>query len=282
VRSIERFIAASPVPRLLHRRHRTEISILAYHGVSDGRAFARQLEALSELVTFIGPDDLRAALGGAPLPDHPAMITFDDGERSVLDHGLEPIAAAGLQAMLFVCPGLLDTDAPFWWDEVAALAGPAAVIRLKTVPDHERRHAIESLRQGRVRVVGAQLTTAELHTLQAGGFEIGNHTWDHPCLDRCTSEAIERQIIEAHRSLADRGIDSRAFAYPNGNLDPRAEEIFEALGYDLGFVYDRRHAAPSQHHLRLSRLHLDASAPPERAQLVVTGTHGPVARALRR
>jgi len=273
-----------PVVSIARFGNRKRVSILAYHGVADATKFRDQLNRVSRLGTFISPDDMRAGLRGGRLPAHPVLVTFDDGDRSVLDAGAPVLAELAIRPLLFVVGGLLDTETPFWWDEVEALSpsGIDEVRRLKTVPDDERRAAIELLRSGAPRVRARQLSTDDLAALVEAGFEIGNHTFDHPCLDKSGSDQVVSQIERGHRALVERGITPTAFAYPNGNLDVRAEPELERLGYDLAFLFDHRHTGFHQPRLRLSRLRLAADASPERAALVVSGAHGALMRARRR
>jgi len=57
------------------------------------------------------------------------LVTFDDGERSVIEKGAPVLDELSIPCLLFVVAGLLDTDTPFWWEEVAALS-PARVPQL--------------------------------------------------------------------------------------------------------------------------------------------------------
>lgn len=283
-RNIEQALVSIVPDRALRRAHGQRIAAIGYHGVTSSRAFARQLDALGSIGVFITPDELRAAIDGESLPENSILLTFDDGERSVLDKGLPVIAEFGIRPILFVCGGLLDGRSPFWWEEAESLAndGIETVRRLKRVPDEERREALATLREQGPAIPGNQLTTEELRALVDAGFEIGNHTWDHPCLDQCDAPEVERQIAEGHEALVSRGITPTAFAYPNGNLDPRAEPALERLGYDLGFLFDHHHTRLTQPRLRLSRLRLDSSASPERARMIVSGIHGGIMRLRRR
>lgn len=281
---LESALTRTPAPALGRRANRRRVSVLAYHGVSHPQAFRAQLQRISSRSNFISPAQLRSALLGEPLPPNPVLITFDDGEPSVLHNGLPVLAELGIAPLLFVVPGLLDTSTSFWWDEVHALSpdGVDEVRRLKTVPDDERRSTIAQLRSKRNPISRPQLTTNDLQALLEAGFEIGNHTFDHPCLDMCDVSEVAAQIERGHQALLDRGITPTAFAYPNGHLDPRAEPILERLGYDLGFLFDHHHTKLDQPCLRLSRLRLDADASPQRAELILSGVQGAVMRLRRR
>lgn len=258
-----------------------ECAVVAFHGVPDGDRFRELLEAIAREHTFITAREFRVGLESpGRLPDRPVLITFDDGERSVVENGLPVLDRLGISALLFVVGGLVDTVTPFWWDEVQALApaGIHEVRRLKTVANDERLRSIETLRTSQEPVRQKQLTTTDLRTLVDAGWEIGNHSYDHPCLDQCSESEAISQIERCHQELLDRGIKPTAFAYPNGNLDERIEPTLERLGYDLGFLFDHRHTRRSQHPLRLSRLRLDSTASGARAALILSGAHGAIMR----
>ena len=285
---LEGAVARSPVAaggRLSHRGH---VSVIAYHGVRDPRAFRAQLTAIARFHSFISPNDLRAWLDGGSLPPNPVLLTFDDGERSVLDHAAPVLEEMSIDSLLFVVAGLVDSDTPFWWDEVADLApnGLAEVRRLKTVPNAARLAAIAAMRErseeaGVHAMKAPQLTSAELRQLADVGFEVGNHSYDHPCLDRCDVAEAGGQVERAHLALTKQGFHPTAFAYPNGNLDTRVETTLGSLGYELGFLFDHRHTQRGRR-LRLSRLRLDADASADRALAILSGVHGMVMRARRR
>ncbi len=259
--------------RALTRHH---VTVLAYHGIHDQEAFAQQLDQIGEERNFISPTDLREAMTGAALPDRATLITFDDGRRSVLDRAVPELSRRQIPAVLFVVTSLLGTNQPFWWDEVEYLADADMVAELKRVPDDERVRRVAELRAAStVRLRTPQLEPAEIRGMAAQGIEIGNHTATHPCLDRCDATAAAHEIFTAHQHLTDLlGIAPRAFAYPNGNFDPRVEEILERLGYDLGFLFDHRTVAVDETHpLRISRLRMSERLTAERLETILSGLH---------
>jgi peptidoglycan/xylan/chitin deacetylase (PgdA/CDA1 family) len=288
----------SPAQAAYRARAARHLAVLAYHGVDDPVAFERHLAHLRGRHTPVSLDDMVAALrGAAVLPPRAVLVTFDDGHRSVLERGLPLLRRHGVPAVAFVIAGVVDTSTPFWWAEAEALHSAGArvpgevdasaadlVRRLKTVPDRERRATLDALREAASSppVTTAQLTSADLRTLRDGGVDIGNHTWSHPCLDRCDDDAVEHEIRHSHDVLsAALGEAPRAFAYPNGNHDPRAEAVLAALGYAAGFLFDHRLAAAGAARaapLRISRLRVGSTTSPDRFATIVSGLHPAVHR----
>jgi peptidoglycan/xylan/chitin deacetylase (PgdA/CDA1 family) len=268
------------------------LAVLAYHGVDDPAQFARQLDHLRRHACPVSLDEVvAAARDGLELPPHAVLVTFDDGHRSVLEHGAPLLRERGIPAVAFVITGLLDSDRPFWWVETEALvrnggsAGdgypgndPAAYVRrLKTVPDHERRDVITELRRTADGPADPlpQLTSNELLELEAAGVEVGNHTVSHPCLDQCDAATAATQVREAHEALqAVLGRPPRAFAYPNGNWDARADEVLKEEAYQVAFLFDHRLTPPiPADPLRISRLRVGTTTSLDRFAAIVSGLH---------
>jgi peptidoglycan/xylan/chitin deacetylase (PgdA/CDA1 family) len=267
--------------------------VLAYHEVPDRDAFAWQLDYLR---TMMQPVSLSAVLdairAGTSLPRRAVLITFDDGDRTIYEQALPVLRDRNLPAVAFVVAGLLGTDTPFWWREVEGLVGrgarmpllpsqPAAcVAELKRVPNAERQAWIAELRRSldgppvRMR----QLDAAEIRALDAAGVAIGNHTFTHPCLDRCPPQVVEAELRQAHETLT--GILGRAplvFAYPNGNADLRAETLLGDLGYEAAFLFDHRISAfPPADPYRVSRVRIGSTVSPDRFRILVSGLHSSV------
>lgn len=273
---IDEVLVRTPLPAASRALTRNRVTVLAYHGIQDQGAFARQLDEIGRERTFVGADDIRRAIAGDPLPERATLVTFDDGRRTVLEHAVPELSARDIGAMLFVVTDVIDTTDPFWWDEVETLAGPNEVAALKRVPDAERRARLAALRaENHVKLRTHQLEAAEIRGLAARGIEIGNHTASHPCLDRCDAVAVAHEIHAAHDRLTELlGTPPTAFAYPNGNFDPRVEEIIDGLGYDLGFLFDHRTVdVSSAHPLRISRLRMHERMSAERLETTLSGLH---------
>lgn len=288
---VDRFLHRSPLPSLFRWRAARDLAVIAYHGIEDPENFARHLGYLRQHAHTVTLEEVSETLEGRTgLPRHAVLITFDDADRSVLELGLPALAEWGFPAVAFVIAGHLDGDRPFWWTEVEdlvraggtargleGLPGPEVVRRLKTVPEERRRAAMADIR--RTSPVPApsrpQLRSSELGVLASAGIAIGNHTMTHPCLPRCSDRHVRREVEEAHALLRSAvGSDPTAFAYPNGDWDPRAERLVRDLGYRTAFLFDhalvRRGA---RHPLRISRVRVNSTTRVERLGLILSGLH---------
>lgn len=285
------------VDRLLGRRG--HVTVLAYHEVPDQAAFASQLEYLSTRFTPVSLEDVHGHLEhGSRLPAHAALVTFDDGHRSVVENGLPVLESFGWSGVMFVVAGLVDTAEPFWWDEVVELVeqrratgsqprggegDPAEEVRrLKSLPDSERRREIEALRRSAGRpVTSRQLTSWELRDAAHRGLAIGSHTLSHPILTRCDDRTLRDELVSAHERLGE-VLDTpvTAFAYPNGDVDRRAKPILTSLGYRSAFAFDHRLAkVPLADGLAISRLRVSANASVPHLATILSGVQPALLRA---
>ncbi|MGH8892456.1 MAG: polysaccharide deacetylase family protein [Actinomycetes bacterium] len=240
----------------------------------------------------MGADEVVAAAGrGRRLPRRALWVTFDDGNPGTFRAAAD-LAAAGVSATAFVCPGVVDTREPLWWQVVDEAIRrnvlPTVMHRgdltrfrssLKRAPDSARRRAVDACREAlNSQVPGgfqvAQATTGDLETWLGHGHHLGNHTWDHPLLDRCPKEEQKRQIATAHDWLRERfPSQPPVFAYPNGNRTLYAEGIAASLGYDVRTLFDHRVAASNLGAQAVSRVRIDADAPLARFRAIASGAH---------
>jgi peptidoglycan/xylan/chitin deacetylase (PgdA/CDA1 family) len=267
------------------------LRILAYHDVPSAAAFEAQLVHLSERYRPISGGQVAAAFAGGPaLPDRAVWLTFDDGFPAVVDVAQPLLERYATTATMFVCPSVVDTAEPFWWEVVreARRAGlttghdpiPGATERrLKTLGDEQRRTVVRDLSDRLQAHAGSpfrrpQLTSEQLRTWVDAGHELGNHTWDHPLLDRCSEDDQRRQVGQAHDWLLDAaGVRSRTFAYPNGNWSAATERALDDLGYVTAVGFDHHLVPLGAHPMRLSRLRVDADAPSSRLRAIASGAH---------
>jgi peptidoglycan/xylan/chitin deacetylase (PgdA/CDA1 family) len=262
------------------------LRVLAYHDVPDAERFRVHLEHLAARYVPVSEQEVVAAVQGrVRLPRLAVWITFDDAHPGVVERALPLLASMDVPATLFVCPGVVDTTLAYWWQVVeAALVrglplpgglpqGPQAVTALKTWPDAERRRAVEWLRELLGEAAATpQVTTEQIRSWQALGLAVGNHTWDHPCLDTCDEPEQRRQTRDAHAWLVD-VLDEppTSFALPNGNAAPAAFEEVRSLGYSIVCLFDHRLSQLREGYE--SRLRIDADASLPRLRAICSGSH---------
>ena len=71
------------------------------------------------------------------------------------------------------------------------------------------------------------MTGEQIRQLDSAGFEIANHTWNHPDLRKLSEQEIEQEITRLNTFLAENGIATPvSFAYPGG---PFAENAVDLL-----------------------------------------------------
>ncbi len=258
----------------------TRLRVLAYHTVPYQAQFALQMAYLARHYQFISLAQLEAHLfEGMPLPPRALLLTFDDGDVSVLERGLPVLQQFKAPAVLFVVTGLIDSEKPFWWEQVVAhyrskglthAAARAQVTALKTVPNVERERVLATMGAPPTR----QLTTAELNTLQAGGVVIANHSHAHPMFDQCTEAELVSELLRA-RTCFERWPDGRpdVFAYPNGNASALAHTQLLQAGIRLAFVFDHRLNRKKIDPMAISRIRVNSYDALPEFKVRVSGIH---------
>lgn len=245
---VERGIARSGLARLVERRRRPAVVVLAYHNIVpsgekavgdrslhvDQAVFAEQLDWLAEGRRIVSLED---AARPSEIDETRIVVTFDDAYLGAMTAGVEELAKRGHPSTVFVPPGLLGS-AGFWWD---LLSGP------RGLDERVREHALGELRGETDRILawaseeGLPLQEVADHARPVHtealadaptGVSFGAHTWSHPNLARL---ALEESTLELRRSKewlqsrTDRFVDW--LAYPYGLLSPVAvravEEVFE-------------------------------------------------------
>ncbi|MGH9053442.1 MAG: polysaccharide deacetylase family protein [Acidimicrobiia bacterium] len=293
----DRIMASRPLAAVSRRLTSERLRILAYHQVDRPENFAYQMEVLLRWFRPVSAWEVLAARRGErELPRRSVWVTFDDGDPSVVENAAPILAGLGIPSTMFVCPSVVDSRRPFWWEtvgraldqgEVAALEGKAfgkgrldeLVGHLKRLPDADRRRLVDDLEQRLAALAGRayerrQVSSSQLRGYLASGGSLGNHTWDHPCLDRCPPEVQRSQIIEAHRWLEDfLSSPPVLFAYPNGAASREAQAVLVELGYQAALRFDHRLASTRQPALRLSRLRVNDSTSPARFAAILSGVH---------
>ncbi len=238
----------------------TPETILTYHKIHDTGNFERQVHYLKK--TY---------------PD--ALITVDDGDISFYENAFPLLKDSGLQVILFIITGLIDSEKPFWWDEVYYhLKGDRpdeTISKLKSVPNQERLRLLETIRKNSDKppLTCPQLTSNQLREMHDAGIIIGNHSHTHPMFDQVTEKEMQEEL-ETSRLFFDQLGFGRydLFAYPNGNFSTKSEKILKKEGIQQAFLFDHQ-LNRSENPLRISRLSVNDDTPMWKYRLILSGWH---------
>lgn len=277
-------LGAPPVVATWRALTRHDLRIVAYHDVVDAPAFRAQLEWIADRFTVVPGAEVAAAVRAGRRLDRAVWLTFDDGFRGALEQGRAELQRLGLPATAYVNPAFVEGALPWWLVAAAADVPHVGITALKRRPDAERRAATvaaeASLPAAARAAVAAQMADhAAVRAWVDAGFELGNHTWDHPCLDTCEPAEQRRQVLQAHDWFTAHDLPApTTFAYPNGDVGATAVEALREARYDDALRFDHALCDLDGDPLHRSRLRLDADVPLPRARAVVGGPHAAVMR----
>jgi len=210
------------------------VAVLCYHGIrttDDSTQFSglhvtkstfeRHCRLIAEACDPISLDEFREARQtGRQLPPRSVIMTFDDGYRGVLEHGLPVLERYGIPAAVFVAAAPVLDQQHFWFDALCRRDGEAAVTTARALPYQKWRALADSITTTAVETESHRpLTRTELEQLAHSPLiEIGAHTMTHPTLSLAPIEEQQREIADCRATLERvLGRPVSAFAYPYGN-----------------------------------------------------------------
>jgi len=261
--------------------NRNSLKVLAYHDLKKFNKFEAHLKFLvNSDYNIIDINALKDHLFlGKELPDKPVLITFDDGDISVLEIGLPLLKKYKLPSVMFVITSLIDSDNTFWCRHVekalqeqgkSYAEARSKVDHLKKISNEKRMVYLKSLNS----VNSKQLTKEDLGTLQKGMMFIGNHTHTHPMVDMCTKEEIEGELNLSRSSFdAFKLPGFPIFAYPNGNWDEQSEKLLKKNGIKMAFLFDHKINAKIINPYRISRIRVNSDTEINEFKVKVSGLH---------
>jgi peptidoglycan/xylan/chitin deacetylase (PgdA/CDA1 family) len=178
--------------------------------------------------------DLATAIRGLShpdlLPERSVLVTFDDGDRSVLERALPIMAARG-------CPGVM-------------------FVPIVTVG---RKKAFDDAGQP----LDPICDWDDLHALEAGGISVQSHGVDHVAFSELEPKQIAEELVASKAMLEEKlskRVETFAFPYGDGGKDPA--EVTRALrtaGYAAACLYGGGPVVlPGADRYRLSRLAIGA------------------------
>jgi peptidoglycan/xylan/chitin deacetylase (PgdA/CDA1 family) len=247
------------------------VAILTYHGVRDdtwpagtmrfeelhvtAARLSEQCQTLRDLdCTMLSASEWAGVADGTrPMPARAAMVSFDDGYRTVLTHALPVLERYAIPAIVFVCTGPVERRERFWPDALAHRDGDAAVADAKSL-DHDSWRAMTATcaMDAAADDPHAPLSVDELRRLARHPLiTIGAHTVSHPILRRAPV-SVQAQEIGGGKETLEQWIGERVdtFAYPNGrpgaDYDDHSIRLVRQAGFEHAFTTSERFAAPGE------------------------------------
>jgi poly-beta-1,6-N-acetyl-D-glucosamine N-deacetylase len=248
-------------------------------------SLAEIVKNLSRIVTFhkvTHSEKLRAQLEYAKR--HDVLVTVDDGDPSFYHVFYPEAKRLQIPVVLFVVTSLIDTERPFWWDEIVHHLGSAEgnkrVGWLKTTPNTAREKFLQEMRNNSNKepLRYKQLTTAQLKEMESNGVIIANHSHTHPMFDQSTEEEIRAEFRASRKCFEEKGLNGYSiFAYPNGNFNEMTERILKEEGVEYAFLFDHKLNRLPINPMRISRLSVNDDTPLWKFKLILSGWHSRLA-----
>ena len=174
-------------------------------------------------------------------------MTTDDGHISFYYNAFPLLKKYSVPSILFIIPSLIETDQPFWWNEVyyylGKKAGSEQIKILKSIPNSERVAYLEGLRKNSDKPLlkQQQLTVAQLQEMQNNGIVIANHSFTHPMFDQCSEAELRAELQQTKAFFEQHQLNGYSlFAYPNGNFNALAEKVLVEEGITQAFLFDHK------------------------------------------
>jgi peptidoglycan/xylan/chitin deacetylase (PgdA/CDA1 family) len=203
------------------------------------------------------------------------LVTFDDGYRNNI-FACEMLTKAGIRTAVFVCPGH-EGGETIWTAEVTLLvlhggrdsiellgrlwrlekaeerAAAAIAIRreMKRLGSESRWAAMRQLRDQFPKERTKELlqyfkslqlmSWDEIRYLSDMGVEIGSHGCFHEIHNRNQTDVVLEEDVRRSKAIIEHKLRRScvAFAYPNGDVNSRSQEIVAKAGYKIAFTTKR-------------------------------------------
>ena len=187
------------------------------------------------------------------------VLTFDDGWRDNYTTVFPWLKKIRTPATIFLTTGLIDSPDRFWVESLNAVwSEPASRERilaklgrkpaslddiiefLKQMPARQRDGLLRDLLPV-ARNVGCStdrmMSWSQVAEMNHDGVDFGGHTVNHPVLVHEDEATVRRELSSCKQIIEEKLRQRvRAFAYPNGNWNPRVRELVKEAGYDCAFT----------------------------------------------
>lgn len=245
------------------------IVVIGLHRVIDDRDYGRTnslsgilllRRTFQELAAYVSRRfDIVDASGSMSSPDSDKpriAFTFDDGWHDNYAHAFPVACSFGISMTIFVCPGLVGRNSPFWQELVVASIRSirpvareeeieAVIEKMKASTPESREIVIAALPLPSRNQPGSEdpdrtLTWAEITEMDACGVAFGAHTQTHQILTM-VPESVARSEIGDSKANIERALKKpcRLFAYPNGNHSTATRRFVSEAGFSRAFTTER-------------------------------------------
>ncbi len=239
--------------------------------VLDQAAFAALLHYLSRHFHVLS---LHSFLQGSLPEGRPScLLTLDDGWQDNYTTAYPLLRQFGLPAIIFLTTGMIGTKEVFWVERLIRackrdgrhrdlrsrfedLTGKPLdaqgsddsalelmISHLKRMPAAVRSQALARLLPSEVGDDWAgdrMLDWDQVAEMRQAGIEFGAHTATHPLLPFETDAFAEAEVLGSRQKILEMlSSAARAFAYPNGDWDPRIRQCVLRAGYECAFTTQR-------------------------------------------
>ena len=260
---------------------RYRVRILAFHDVKDKTKFEKLINYLNRNYNVISMEDFKLhVLEKNPLPKYSLIITFDDGDISVLENGLPVLKKYNCPATVFIITDYINKNVDFWFTNIRSIEKTryktgieieSLMKQLKKMPNKTRLEYIKDYKVNQKR----QLTGSEIKEMERENIVIANHSHTHPMIDQCSAEEIKSELMNSKVFFDSHNISSgyHIFAYPNGNYDAESENVLKDNGINLAFLFDHKICQQNINPYRISRLRVNSDLNITELKVKVSGLH---------
>ena len=200
-------------------------AILTFHSLDNsGSVISMPPARFRDQMEWLAASGIRVApLGELQNVSGSIALTFDDGFRNFLQHGLPTLEKYRLPATVFVVTGYCGRNNR--WPGQSAAA-----------PELEL------------------MNWAELREAAVGGIELGAHTVNHPDLTGIPEQQVCGELHDCRAAIEDQtGKPVRSFAYPYGASNPAVRQHVQSH-FQIGCGTTLRFAGPESDPLDLPRI----------------------------
>lgn len=274
----------------LHRANPNALTVLNYHRIADStqssfdsykpnvsatpNGFVEQLTYVKKHYNVISVKELTHWLEGrASLPQHSALITFDDGYQDNFENAFPVLRDLGLPAIIFLATDFMSRKAVLFWDIAAYCAyyskrdyvrmPSGEVLYWEDVNTRDRVlmkwvHAVKHFqldqKKAAIEALVKDMDVAipegafnnlymkweQVRHMLENGIEFGAHTISHPILTKISLDQAEHEISGSKKMVEDEiGRQVDGFAYPNGgaaDFSPQIVDFVRKSGYKVAFT----------------------------------------------